>query len=184
MSAPIKMERVYTESAVPTVAASLPSTFSQPIPRSASVSCHTSRAAGGKKQKRTPLYQRSVSGHVGVLPYQSNWCDVFLSNCMSEDLLRSWVHINQSCRLLSRLWICLVWLLIFSHGEKVENLLRAIRSLTIYQLLNVVFVQNQTPFEIVLFLLPWLCTFLLCMLSPFITAGSAFNIWATLAVET
>ncbi|MCJ8735000.1 hypothetical protein PDJAM_G00241820 [Pangasius djambal] len=61
MSAPIKMERVYTESAAPTVAASLPSTFSQPIPRSASVSCHTPRAAGGKKQKRTPLYQRSMS---------------------------------------------------------------------------------------------------------------------------
>ncbi|XP_073723990.1 cold shock domain-containing protein E1 isoform X4 [Misgurnus anguillicaudatus] len=43
------------------VAAPTPSTSSQPIPRSASVSCHTSRAAGGKKQKRTPLYQRSMS---------------------------------------------------------------------------------------------------------------------------
>ncbi|KAG1932961.1 cold shock domain-containing protein E1 isoform X4 [Pimephales promelas] len=38
-----------------------PSTSSQPIPRSASVSCHSSRALGGKKQKRTPLYQRSMS---------------------------------------------------------------------------------------------------------------------------
>ncbi|XP_051760491.1 cold shock domain-containing protein E1 isoform X1 [Ctenopharyngodon idella] len=43
------------------VAAPTPSTSSQPIPRSASVSCHTSRAVGGKKQKRTPLYQRSMS---------------------------------------------------------------------------------------------------------------------------
>ncbi|XP_056628665.1 cold shock domain-containing protein E1 isoform X4 [Triplophysa dalaica] len=43
------------------VADPTPSTSSQPIPRSASVSCHTSRAAGGKKQKRTPLYQRSMS---------------------------------------------------------------------------------------------------------------------------
>ncbi|TRY89913.1 hypothetical protein DNTS_020505 [Danionella cerebrum] len=34
---------------------------SQPIPRSASVSCHTSRVSGGKKHKRTPLYQRSMS---------------------------------------------------------------------------------------------------------------------------
>ncbi|XP_047656344.1 cold shock domain-containing protein E1 isoform X2 [Tachysurus fulvidraco] len=61
MSAPVKVERVYTESAAPTAAASLPSTFSQSIPRSASVSCHTSRAAGGKKKMRTPLYQRSMS---------------------------------------------------------------------------------------------------------------------------
>ncbi|XP_057212015.1 cold shock domain-containing protein E1 isoform X3 [Triplophysa rosa] len=43
------------------VADPTPSTSSQPIPRSASVSCHTSRATGGKKQKRTPLYQRSMS---------------------------------------------------------------------------------------------------------------------------
>uniref|UniRef100_A0A673GRE7 Cold shock domain-containing protein E1 n=1 Tax=Sinocyclocheilus rhinocerous TaxID=307959 RepID=A0A673GRE7_9TELE len=43
------------------VAAPTPSTSSQPIPRSASVSCHVSRASGGKKQKRTPLYQRSMS---------------------------------------------------------------------------------------------------------------------------
>ncbi|XDV49126.1 hypothetical protein PO909_018437 [Leuciscus waleckii] len=43
------------------VAAPTPSTSSQPIPRSASVSCHSSRAVGGKKQKRTPLYQRSMS---------------------------------------------------------------------------------------------------------------------------
>ncbi|XP_051509163.1 cold shock domain-containing protein E1-like isoform X4 [Myxocyprinus asiaticus] len=43
------------------VAAPTPSTSSQPIPRSASVSCHTPRAVGGKKQKRTPLYQRSMS---------------------------------------------------------------------------------------------------------------------------
>ncbi|XP_051964570.1 cold shock domain-containing protein E1-like isoform X1 [Xyrauchen texanus] len=45
----------------PPVAASTPSTSTQPIPRSASVSCHNSRAAGGKKQKRPPLYQRSMS---------------------------------------------------------------------------------------------------------------------------
>ncbi|XP_077080138.1 cold shock domain-containing protein E1 isoform X3 [Siphateles boraxobius] len=43
------------------VAAPTPSSSSQPIPRSASVSCHSSRAVGGKKQKRTPLYQRSMS---------------------------------------------------------------------------------------------------------------------------
>uniref|UniRef100_A0A8C1YRR9 Cold shock domain-containing protein E1 n=1 Tax=Cyprinus carpio TaxID=7962 RepID=A0A8C1YRR9_CYPCA len=43
------------------IAAPTPSTSSQPIPRSASVSCHVSRASGGKKQKRTPLYQRSMS---------------------------------------------------------------------------------------------------------------------------
>ncbi|XP_016086698.1 cold shock domain-containing protein E1-like isoform X4 [Sinocyclocheilus grahami] len=43
------------------VAAPTPSTSSQSIPRSASVSCHVSRASGGKKQKRTPLYQRSMS---------------------------------------------------------------------------------------------------------------------------
>lgn len=49
------------------VAAPTPSTSSQPIPRSASVSCHVSRASGGKKQKRTPLYQRSVSGHDGTV---------------------------------------------------------------------------------------------------------------------
>ncbi|XP_017323474.1 cold shock domain-containing protein E1 isoform X2 [Ictalurus punctatus] len=67
MSVPIKMERVYAESAAPTVASSLPSNFSQPIPRSASLSCHTSRAAGGKKQKRTPLYQRSMSFDPGLL---------------------------------------------------------------------------------------------------------------------
>uniref|UniRef100_A0A671K7K6 Cold shock domain-containing protein E1-like n=1 Tax=Sinocyclocheilus anshuiensis TaxID=1608454 RepID=A0A671K7K6_9TELE len=50
------MEASDTPVAVPT-----PSTSSQPIPRSASVSCHVSRASGGKKQKRTPLYQQSMS---------------------------------------------------------------------------------------------------------------------------
>ncbi|XP_026108745.1 cold shock domain-containing protein E1-like isoform X3 [Carassius auratus] len=52
----LKMEASDTPVAAPT-----PSTSSQPIPRSASVSCHVSRASGGKKQKRTPLYQRSMS---------------------------------------------------------------------------------------------------------------------------
>ncbi|XP_052460389.1 cold shock domain-containing protein E1 isoform X4 [Carassius gibelio] len=52
----LKMEASETPVAAPT-----PSTSSQPIPRSASVSCHASRASGGKKQKRTPLYQRSMS---------------------------------------------------------------------------------------------------------------------------
>uniref|UniRef100_A0A671LFC5 Cold shock domain-containing protein E1 n=1 Tax=Sinocyclocheilus anshuiensis TaxID=1608454 RepID=A0A671LFC5_9TELE len=50
-----------SESLMGLLAAPTPSTSSQPIPRSASVSCHVSRASGGKKQKRTPLYQRSMS---------------------------------------------------------------------------------------------------------------------------
>lgn len=74
----LKMERPFTEAPAPapapTVAtpepapAPTPSSFSQPIPRSASLSCHTSRAASGKRHKRTPLYQRSVSGRDSALP--------------------------------------------------------------------------------------------------------------------
>ncbi|XP_076859745.1 cold shock domain-containing protein E1 isoform X1 [Brachyhypopomus gauderio] len=55
------MERAYTNTPATPTAVPAPSSFSQPIPRSASVSCHTSRAASGKKHKRTPLYQRSMS---------------------------------------------------------------------------------------------------------------------------
>uniref|UniRef100_A0A8B9KHB8 Cold shock domain-containing protein E1 n=1 Tax=Astyanax mexicanus TaxID=7994 RepID=A0A8B9KHB8_ASTMX len=67
------MERTNTDASSPTVAtpnpapapasalATISSTFSQPIPRSASVSCHTPRAASGKRHKRAPLYQRSMS---------------------------------------------------------------------------------------------------------------------------
>ncbi|XP_036389634.1 cold shock domain-containing protein E1 isoform X4 [Megalops cyprinoides] len=56
-----EMERVYTDPPLAPTAASDPSTNPVPIPRSSSVSCHSSRASGGKKVKRTPLYQRSMS---------------------------------------------------------------------------------------------------------------------------
>ncbi|XP_026885481.1 cold shock domain-containing protein E1 isoform X4 [Electrophorus electricus] len=55
------MERAQANAPASPAAAPAPSSISQPIPRSASVSCHASRAAGGKKHKRTPLYQRSMS---------------------------------------------------------------------------------------------------------------------------
>ncbi|XP_036434240.1 cold shock domain-containing protein E1 isoform X3 [Colossoma macropomum] len=63
------MEKLCTDAPAPSVAvaaqaptpAPAPSTFSQTIPRSASVSCHTPRAGTGKRHKRTPLYQRSMS---------------------------------------------------------------------------------------------------------------------------
>lgn len=58
------MERVYSEPPLArnTAPAPAPTTSAVPIPRSSSVSCHPH--PGGKKHKRTPLYQRSVSGHV------------------------------------------------------------------------------------------------------------------------
>ncbi|XP_028848732.1 cold shock domain-containing protein E1 isoform X5 [Denticeps clupeoides] len=58
------MERVLTDPPQPSTSAPTPAPPASSIPtipRSASVSCHTSRAAGGKKQRRTPLYQRSMS---------------------------------------------------------------------------------------------------------------------------
>jgi len=71
-----------------------PSTSSQPIPRSASVSCHSSRALGGKKQKRTPLYQRSVSGH----DWTVCWLDVLTvsipdTNCMLGVIFKLFVEL-------------------------------------------------------------------------------------------
>uniref|UniRef100_A0AAR2JN14 Cold shock domain-containing protein E1 n=1 Tax=Pygocentrus nattereri TaxID=42514 RepID=A0AAR2JN14_PYGNA len=58
------MEKLCADAPAPSVVttqAPAPSTFCQTIPRSASVSCHAPRAATGKRHKRTPLYQRSMS---------------------------------------------------------------------------------------------------------------------------
>ncbi|XP_061112686.1 cold shock domain-containing protein E1 isoform X2 [Conger conger] len=69
------MEQVFPEPPVPPTDAPAPAPASAPapaattpaIPRSSSVSCHGSRACGGKKAKRTPLYQRSMSFDPGLL---------------------------------------------------------------------------------------------------------------------
>ncbi|XP_069046390.1 cold shock domain-containing protein E1 isoform X4 [Lepisosteus oculatus] len=52
------MERVYPAPPEPSLA---PPLAALPIPRSSSVSCPSTSASGGKKQKRIPLYQRSMS---------------------------------------------------------------------------------------------------------------------------
>ncbi|XP_066559557.1 cold shock domain-containing protein E1 isoform X4 [Amia ocellicauda] len=53
-----EMEQVFPVPPDPPVP---PPPATMPIPRSSSVSCPNTSAAGGKKQKRTPLYQRSMS---------------------------------------------------------------------------------------------------------------------------
>lgn len=71
-----EMERGSSEPPVARNTGSAPSTSTgpMPIPRSASISCHPH--PGSKKHKRTPLYQRSVRGHVC-------WCPHWLSSSMN-----------------------------------------------------------------------------------------------------
>lgn len=56
------MERGSSEPPVARNTDAAPSTSTVPVPRSSSFSCRPQ--PGSKKHKRTPLYQRSVRGHV------------------------------------------------------------------------------------------------------------------------
>lgn len=73
-----EMERGSSEPPVPRNIDPSTSTGPMSIPRSSSVSCHPQ--PGSKKHKRTPLYQRSVRGHVQWCPCWLNrpmtWCGV------------------------------------------------------------------------------------------------------------
>lgn len=92
LSSVSEMERGASEPPVYRSAAPSTSTAPMSIPRSSSISYHPH--PGSKKHRRTPLYQRSVSGHVQWCAHWRNgpltWCcRAISSNCMDWSLLES-----------------------------------------------------------------------------------------------
>lgn len=87
LSSVSEMERGSSEPPVARNTGSGRSTSTAPmsIPRSASMSCHPH--PGSKKHKRTPLYQRSVRGHVRWCPHWLDSSELLLCHVTSNSMV-------------------------------------------------------------------------------------------------